>query len=381
MSMNQKSKIFVIIIIYFLCIPSIFLFNYSKAETFNDEYVPLRRYGHRMLYILENESIFLFGGELEYESKVFLNVTWSYDYLMNTWYILSIENSPNTRLNHGMVYDSKNQQIILFGGRDTHTYNQLSDTWIFDINENEWTQLNISNSPPNRSDMSFYYDDVLEALIIFGGYSQYDTRLDDTWCFYTQNNTWVEVNSTIFPAARYGHHMIYDPVNQVGLMFGKNNYVKYDDTWQFNSSTFEWKELNPSNIPMARYWHNMVYNEDDEQITIIGGRNDENREYLSNIWNFDIQLEEWEEIQNDNNPPRREMSSMVYHAQDKVIILFGGIPDYDSQSLSDIWAYDLENQSWYEIKSTNWTFWIVTFTVIAGGIFAFISIMTNRKKK
>ena len=229
--------------------------------------------------------------------------------------------------------------------------------------------------------MSFYYDDVLEALIIFGGYSQFDTKLDDTWCFYTQNNTWVEINTTISPAARYGHHMIYDPINKVGLMYGGNNIVRYDDTWQLNTSNFEWVALNPSNIPRARYWHNMVYNEDDEQITIIGGRNDAYREDLTNIWNFDIQLEEWEEIQNDNNPPRREMSSMVYHAQSKVIILFGGIESFDSQSLSDIWVYDFENQNWYEIKSSNWIFWFTLFVGTAGGMFAFIFIMSNRKKK
>jgi len=380
--MNQKSKIFVIIIIYILCIPSIFLFSYVNAETSDNQDYPLRRYGHRMLYIPEDESMFLFGGEFEYENDVFLNNTWKYNYSSNTWQILSITTSPRARSNHGMVYDSKNQQIILFGGLDTKTYDQLNDTWIFNLNENQWTQLNISNSPPVRSDMSFYYDDVLEALIIFGGYTLYNQLIDDTWCFYTQNNTWVEVNATNSPTARYGHHMIYDPVNQVSLMFGGHNLVKFDEMWQLNSSNFEWKVLNLTNKPRARYWHNMVYNEDEEQVTIIGGRNDPYREYLSNIWNFDIHLKEWEEIQNEVNPPRREMSSMVYHAQSKVIILFGGIEGFEFDSLSDLWVYDIENRSWREIKSSllnNWIFWLILFTGV--GILGSISYIVIRKKK
>ena len=108
--------------------------------------------------------------------------------------------------------------------------------------------------------MSYYYDEVLEALIIFGGYTQNDQLLNDTWCFYTQNNSWVEVNTVNTPIARYGHHMIYDPVNQVGLMFGGSNQVHFNNIWQLNSSNFEWKVLNPSNKPTKRYWHNMVCN-------------------------------------------------------------------------------------------------------------------------
>ncbi|QEE16744.1 kelch repeat-containing protein [Promethearchaeum syntrophicum] len=383
MRINQKSIIYLIILLYLSCIPSLFLTNYCNAENSNDLDFPLRRYGHRMVYLPEDESIFLFGGEFEYENNLNLNNTWKYDYVSNSWRIISTTSSPISRFNHGMVYDSKNQQIILFGGADIQNYNRLGDTWIFDLNENQWSQLNIPNSPPIRSDMSYYYDEVLEALIIFGGYSQYDTRLDDTWCFYTRNNTWVEINSTNFPAARYGHQMIYDPVNNVGLMYGGNDFVKYDDTWQFNSSNFEWTELHPSNIPMARYWHNMVYNENIEQVIIFGGRNDANREYLTNVWNFDVHLKEWEEVQNNNNPFRREMSSMVYHNQSNVIVLFGGIEGFDSQSLSDLWVYDLTNQSWKELNSSiwnNWIFWVILLTGLMG-ILGSISYIIIRKKK
>jgi N-acetylneuraminic acid mutarotase len=382
MSTNQKSKTYIILIIFLLFFPTISLAGYCKAENSETQDYPLRRYGHKMLYLPEDESMFLFGGEYEYEGDVFLNNTWKYNYSSNTWQILSTTKSPSPRLNQGMVYDSKNQQIILFGGLDTNTYNQLNDTWIFDLNENQWEQLNLSNSPAIRSDMSFYYDDVVEALIIFGGYTIYNQLLNDTWCFYTQNNTWVEVNATNSPIARYGHHMVYDPVNQVGLMFGGHNFYKFDEMWQLNTSNFEWKVLNPTNKPKARYWHNMVYNEDEEQVTIIGGRNDPYREYLTNIWNFDIHLEEWEEIQIDVNPPRRELSSMVYHAQSKVIVLFGGLEGFEFDSLSDLWVYDVENRSWREIKPSilnNWIFWLILFTGV--GILGSISYIIIRKKK
>ena len=383
MSTNQKSKIYIILIIFLLFFPTINLAGYCKAENSDNPDYPLRRYGHKMVYNPEDRSIYLFGGEMEYQFDEPLKYLWEYEYDSNAWRVIPTTLSPCPRFNHGMVYDPINQQIILFGGVEIQNYNRLSDTWVFNFTTNQWSELNTSNSPPVRSDMSYYYDEVLEALIIFGGYTQNDQLLNDTWCFYTQNNSWVEVNTVNTPIARYGHHMIYDPVNQVGLMFGGSNQVHFNNIWQLNSSNFEWKVLNPSNKPTKRYWHNMVYNEDDEQVTIFGGRNDRvEDEILNSIWNFDIHQQEWEEVQTDVHPIKREMSSMVYHAQSKTFVLFGGIPNYNSPSLADLWVYDVSNQSWKEIKSSllnNWIFWLILFTGV--GILGSISYIIIRKKK
>ena len=50
----------------------------------------------------------------------------------------------------------------------------------------------------------------------------------------------VEASESI-PPARFGHRMVYDPVNERVLLFGgavwENRYTFFDDLWSYDPST------------------------------------------------------------------------------------------------------------------------------------------------
>lgn len=48
--------------------------------------------------------------------------------------------SPSPRSGHGMVYDPVNQKVILFGGgNENHIF--MNDTWVYDYLTNTWTGM------------------------------------------------------------------------------------------------------------------------------------------------------------------------------------------------------------------------------------------------
>jgi len=76
---------------------------------------------------------------------------------------------PNPRVESAMVYDSDNEKIILFGGRDNN-WQMLNETWEYDIASNAWNQLNTNGTPEGRLFHSMAYDPIGGQTILFGGY-------------------------------------------------------------------------------------------------------------------------------------------------------------------------------------------------------------------
>ena len=71
----------------------------------------------------------------------------------------------------------------------------------------KWIKLEPENSPPARTSfgMAHIGDD---NVIIFGGHSNDGLILDDTWIFDLSENKWTEIESEIKPTKRIRHNMV-----------------------------------------------------------------------------------------------------------------------------------------------------------------------------
>jgi hypothetical protein len=103
--------------------------------------------------------------------------TWEYSTVNKTWLKLSDFVLP-ARSTFGMVYDSANDKIVLFGGYDSHESgitNPLNQTWVFDrdpasANYHKWVQLNPGGTVPSpRKGETIAYDSFNNVIVQFGG--------------------------------------------------------------------------------------------------------------------------------------------------------------------------------------------------------------------
>jgi hypothetical protein len=101
--------------------------------------------------------------------------TWAYSLDNNTWKILSSPPVGST-WGHALVYDSKDDRVILSGGYCYQPANSqiFNYTLAYNGSANSWIDLNPPTNPGKRSGHALAYDSESDRVILFGG---------DTWTF------------------------------------------------------------------------------------------------------------------------------------------------------------------------------------------------------
>jgi len=307
---------------------------------------PTARYGSSMVYDPVLQKTILFGGGYEdttgYED---FNDMWLFDPTSNLWTEINPTVKPSARSGHSMVYDSTNHKTILFGGW-VDNVGLISDTWIFDSQTNQWTEVFPVSNPSSRQSHSMYYDPDARRVILFGGHQGVGGHLDDMWEYNYSDNMWTELSSSNSPSGRYGSKMVYDPLNQRTILFGGRATSIMDDTWIYYYGNNTWTKLNPTSKPGTRYWHGMVYDSNNHKVIVFGGTYSG---ALGDTWIFDPSTNEWAEVLPSNHPSNRLFFTMVYDSNSHKAILFGGIRSPES-SLGDTWAYSYGSNSWSIMK-------------------------------
>ena len=121
-----------------------------------------------------------------------LGDTWCWD--GNNWTQKNPATNPPLRSYPGMAYGSDRQKVVLFGGLDPNG-NDLADTWLWD--GLTWTQLTLTTNPSPRDGAAgqLVYDSGQQQIVLFGGYSSTAGKdLADTWTLGVATSVNVSIN-------------------------------------------------------------------------------------------------------------------------------------------------------------------------------------------
>ena len=66
---------------------------------------------------------------------------------------------PKTRLQAAFAHDENRNLIYMFGGTNVDDTLELNDFWVYDLQKNEWTEIESINGPSPRS--GSYGDNLL----------------------------------------------------------------------------------------------------------------------------------------------------------------------------------------------------------------------------
>ncbi len=154
-----------------------------------------------MCYDAGNDRVMLFGGGLATNPSG-AAPTWFYDCSANVWMRPVLDTEPPPRCNAPVIYDPDSRRIILFGG-----YNQsaaLNDTWIYDCGENRWERRKPKSSPPP---MTAPAATVLpggrmlvcgnDARLVKRDHQAASSAAKQTWIYDVQQNEWTPINGDL----------------------------------------------------------------------------------------------------------------------------------------------------------------------------------------
>jgi hypothetical protein len=288
---------------------------------------PPARDGHAMAYDSGSDRVIVFG-------CLWRNDTWAYDYESNTWREMRPARAPSSKLGCAMAYDSGADRMILFGA--PYAQNATGETWSYDYERDEWSNLSPKVSPPARIDHAMAYDSRLGRVILFGGAVPWGGALADTWAFDHANDTWTDLKPASAPSPRDEHAMAYDSESGVTVLFGGG--TNYRDTWVYHSSNNTWRQMSPplAGTPLGRIKHAMTYSSRSDHVLlfggyIIGGGGARDETHL-----YDYNNDTWIDPDPQPKPKWSQQPGLAYDSQSDRTIEFGGIGYGD---YNDTWAF------------------------------------------
>jgi hypothetical protein len=202
-------------------------------------------------------------------------------------------------------------------------------------NPEDWVQLFPAFSPQTRIDPSMFYDSVRGKLIMFGGGGSNFLGDTDSW----DGGNWTNVSNT-GPSARSGAAAAFDPVHQVGVLFGgMNNSGPLSDTWLWNGTS--WSQASPTNVPTLRSDAMMAW--DGTHIVLFGGNVGGEGE-LGDTWIWDGT--NWTQLSPANPPHSRFLAGMTYDAVHNKAVMFGGVSGIADTIYAETWIWDGAQETW-----------------------------------
>jgi formylglycine-generating enzyme required for sulfatase activity len=225
---------------------------------------PSPRWGHQVVYDTRRERAVMFGGFVPGTGLV--NETWEWD--GSNWNLRSPATAPTVRAAFTMAYDSWRQRVVMFGGfqGSASSPTAVGDTWTWD--GSNWSQLAIAGpSPRGLATMSF--DAARGQMILFGG-DNGTTTFSDTWTF--DGTAWQSRLTPVAPPARRNAIMAHDVLSGETILVGGADAGLINtlaDTWAWDGSN--WSQY-PALLVPERWAAGMSLDSDRGEIVVFGGR-------------------------------------------------------------------------------------------------------------
>ena len=225
--------------------------------------------------------------------------TWIYDISQNTFRLVTsdTESQPPLRWGSRMVYDEESQKAILFGGTEGWDgVMTLNDTWAFDFEFEEWTQMDPVESPPALHFAAMAYHPLADRAVLFGGFvNETGTSQNETWTYDYDEDTWAKVETAVSPPARLYHALAWDVSSNRMIMFGgvvEPYKPLFGDTWALDLENESWTQLKPTrNKPRARAWHVMEGTLDG--VLLYGGSRRHSPYTYDDTWIYNSDNNRW----------------------------------------------------------------------------------------
>ena len=187
----------------------------------------------QMTYDSESDRCILVGGYYVYpydnpRDEYYARETWAYDYNTNTWENITTTNHPKHRYDHALAYDSESDRVILVGG---WTYGDggvlQNETWAFDYNTKTWENMN-PVAKPKRIAHKIVYDSKSDLIILFGGLVATDLSVlyNTIYTYDYNNNTWTTMPSNLCPTTTENIFNLYPTLIFICILAGILSIVK-----------------------------------------------------------------------------------------------------------------------------------------------------------
>jgi MYXO-CTERM domain-containing protein len=266
-------------------------------------------------------------------------------------------NGPIQRQSPNLAFDSKAGKLMLFGGYSSVDGLYKQDTWEWSGTDANWVnRTNANAKPPARRGGMMVYDTKRDQLILFGGYGA--AYYNDVWTWTAGTRNWTQQTITgMQPGGTYNNVMFYDPIRDKCVLF-----VNYYTIWELDPGTWTWAQRQSSGTGVPtdftnRSYYEVTYDTDRSKILFVGGYN-----YVSGMGNvYDGSVFEWDAATatyskrdipvGGDKPFARNNHAVSYDSGRRVVVLTAGYSQVTggvTGPVNDSWEWDSTAGKWSE---------------------------------
>jgi hypothetical protein len=208
-----------------------------------------------------------------------------------------------------MTYDTESDRVVLFGGvfplrphvsfhQDLLRGEKLDGTWAYDLNSDTWKEMEPSASPPARCCFPMAYDAESDRVIMFGGVFDADAEKDKhVWAYDYNSNSWEQLGAAE-GVPLYEVRMAYDAESDRIVLYGGGGLLGGGtETWAYDYNSDTWSKMAPEQVPGTLALHAMAYVDSLDRILLFGGMLDGDWESkLTEPWVYDYNSDTWEPL-------------------------------------------------------------------------------------
>jgi hypothetical protein len=173
-----------------------------------------------------------------------------------------------------------------------------------------------------------------------------------TFATTSRAQNWVELTpaSGNAPAPRVNAAAVYDSLNHRLVIFGgKAATGDLNDVWAFDLRNNSWSNLTPSSgtMPAPRFTANGVYNFAKQQMIMWSGQGSA---FFNDVWAFDLNAQSWSQFNPPNPKPNiRYGTAAVFDPKAKELVTFAGFTD--AGRFDDTWRFNVNSETWKEVST------------------------------
>lgn len=314
---------------------------------------PSKRVYHSILYDSKTDRILLFGGQAYYHWGMDLQDLWSFDLNSLQWEYVGELVAGEV---YSMAYDEENQRAIML--------NLKGETWVYHVGSRSWEKRCPLEAPSARYGQRMIYEAHTGRVLLFGGFTDRNVdapQLNQTWAYDYTADSWSLMDLKSSPPARSYHSMVYHPIAEKTLVWGGRPFSMRADVtaWTLDSRTASWQPLPPATGPNNRYTYaSMIYCPKSSQVVMFGGLDLTGQfegRLVDETWLFELETNKWKRAETLEGPTGRSQHAMAYAATEGKVIIMGGETGgaYAGQFTNELWFYDPLANRWEEVQLTD----------------------------
>jgi serine/threonine protein kinase/N-acetylneuraminic acid mutarotase len=264
------------------------------------------------------------------------------------------------RSGHSIVWDNQDGQMLVFGGIDNQG-NLLNDLWSYTPGTNKWAELSSPNtsatdcsgsSPAPRMNAAMVWDSADQQILLYGGQGTDGSYLGDLWSFAPTRGTWNAIAcSGNGPGSRAGPGVTWNG-SQMLILGGQDASGLLSDFWSYTPGTSGWNQISATTPLGTRAFPTVAWDTKEKQMYVFGGL------IASGQQTGDFYVYQpgtgWNSITpggSGDTPLARQQALGTWDSKDNVFLLMGGWQTGNSTTYSAMWAYSPSKNEWWQITS------------------------------